>query len=84
MHGQETCWGQVSFACYKDTDGNWLDGGVNYGLHVPANAPAEVMRILPLEEAWLQAAFAKARPNGPCPCGGGKKFKHCPGRTSRG
>jgi len=47
-------------------------------------APAEVMRVLPLEEARLQAAFAKARPNGPCPCGSGKKFKHCHGRSFQG
>ena len=40
-------------------------------------APAEVMRILPLEEAWLQTAFARARPDDPCPCGSGRKFKHC-------
>jgi hypothetical protein len=28
-------------ATYKDKDGDWLDGGTNYVLHVPANAPAE-------------------------------------------
>ena len=41
MHGQETGWGQVYLATYQDGDGDWLDGGVNYVLHVPANAPAE-------------------------------------------
>lgn len=41
MHGQETGWGQVYLAAYQDSDGDWLDGGVNYVLHVPANAPAE-------------------------------------------
>jgi len=41
MHGQETGWGQVYLASYQDGDGDWLDGGVNYVLHVPANAPAE-------------------------------------------
>ncbi|MCJ7537738.1 MAG: DUF1254 domain-containing protein [Anaerolineales bacterium] len=41
MHGQEIGWGQVYLAAYQDSDGDWLDGGVNYVLHVPANAPAE-------------------------------------------
>ena len=41
MHGQKTGKGQVYLATYKDKDGDWLDGGKNYMLHVPANAPAE-------------------------------------------
>lgn len=28
-------------AAYKDSDGDWLDGGADYVLHVPPNAPAE-------------------------------------------
>ena len=41
MHGQKTGKGQVYMASYKDKDGDWLDGGTNYVLNVPANAPAE-------------------------------------------
>jgi hypothetical protein len=41
MHGQKTGKGQVYMATYKDKDGDWLDGGNNYVLHVPADAPAE-------------------------------------------
>lgn len=41
MHGQKTGKGQVYMATYKDKDGGWLDGGTNYVLHVPADAPAE-------------------------------------------
>jgi hypothetical protein len=41
MHGQKTGKGQVYLASYKDRDGDWLDGGTNYILNVPANAPAE-------------------------------------------
>jgi hypothetical protein len=41
MHGQKTGKGQVYLAAYKDKDGDWLDGGTNYVLDVPANAPAE-------------------------------------------
>jgi hypothetical protein len=32
--------GQRYIACYKDKDGNWLDGGNTYRLHVPPNPPA--------------------------------------------
>jgi len=41
MHGQETGWGQVYMATYKDGSGDWLDGAKDYTLHVPANPPAE-------------------------------------------
>jgi hypothetical protein len=41
MHGEKTGKGQVYMATYKDKDGDWLDGGNNYVLHVPADAPAE-------------------------------------------
>jgi hypothetical protein len=41
MHGQKTGKGQIYMATYKDGDGDWLDGGTNYVLHVPPDAPAE-------------------------------------------
>jgi hypothetical protein len=41
MHGQKTGKGQIYMASYKDKDGDWLDGGKDYTLHVPADAPAE-------------------------------------------
>jgi hypothetical protein len=41
MHGQETGWGQVYMAAYQDGDGDWLDGGMQYVLHLPPNVPAE-------------------------------------------
>ena len=40
MHGQKTGKGQVYMAAYRDADGDWLDGEVNYTLHVPPNVPA--------------------------------------------
>ncbi len=43
-------------------------------------APAEVMQILPIEEARRQTAFAQAKRNDPCPCGSGRPFRHCHGR----
>ncbi|MBN1249125.1 MAG: anaerobic sulfatase maturase [Anaerolineae bacterium] len=42
--------------------------------------PANVMRRINAEDQALQAAFASANRNDPCPCGSGKKFKHCHGR----
>ncbi len=41
MHGQKTGKGQIYMATYKDADGDWLDGGTNYVLHLPPNVPAE-------------------------------------------
>jgi uncharacterized protein len=39
----------------------------------------EVMAILAQSEKELQKKFAQAGRNDPCPCGSGKKFKHCHG-----
>ncbi|MCB8928602.1 MAG: anaerobic sulfatase maturase [Ardenticatenaceae bacterium] len=45
-------------------------------------APAEIMSLMAAEdEKERQAAFAQASRNDPCPCGSGKKFKLCHGRT---
>jgi uncharacterized protein len=43
--------------------------------------PAEIMQILVAEEKQQQEAFAGVRRNDPCPCGSGRKFKHCHGRS---
>jgi uncharacterized protein len=43
-------------------------------------APANVMRWVAEKEK--QAAFKNARRNDPCPCGSGRKFKHCCGRDA--
>ena len=43
--------------------------------------PANIMRILAEEEAVMQRRFAAAQRNDPCPCGSGRKFKQCHGRT---
>jgi len=46
------------------------------------NRPAaEVMQLLPVQEAKMAAALAKAGRNDPCPCGSGRKVKHCHGKT---
>jgi uncharacterized protein len=43
-------------------------------------APAEIVRWYAVEDVKRAQAFATAGPNDPCPCGSGKKFKHCHGR----
>jgi uncharacterized protein len=41
----------------------------------------EIMHILTAQELnRLRQAMANAKPNDPCPCGSGKKFKNCHGR----
>ncbi len=42
--------------------------------------PAGIMRYLWERDIQLQAAFARAGRNDPCPCGSGRKFKNCHGR----
>ncbi len=42
-------------------------------------APAEIMQILGAQE---REAFATVGRNDPCPCGSGRKFKHCHGRAA--
>ena len=46
-------------------------------------APAEIMRWYAERDAQRQQAFAHTGRNDPCPCGSGKKFKHCHGASTR-
>ena len=43
-------------------------------------APANVMAHIAHQDDQRRQAFAQAGRNDPCPCGSGKKFKHCHGR----
>lgn len=47
-------------------------------------SPAEIMILLAQKETRLEALFATAERNDPCPCGSGRKFKHCHGSSNRG
>ena len=55
MHGQNTGWGQVYMATYKDSDGDWLDGGTDYVFNVPANPPAEAFWAMTLYDVSTRA-----------------------------
>jgi uncharacterized protein len=43
-------------------------------------APSELMRLYTEQDQKWQELLAKTGRNEPCPCGSGKKFKHCHGR----
>jgi uncharacterized protein len=45
-------------------------------------APAEVMQLLPAEEARIRTAIRQAKPGDPCPCGSRKPIRHCHGRKA--
>jgi uncharacterized protein len=45
-------------------------------------APAEIMTLLEREEQEFQAGLARLGRNEPCPCGSGRKVKHCHGRAT--
>ncbi len=45
--------------------------------------PANVMVAVARQDAEFQRKLAMAGRNDPCPCGSGRKFKHCHGRHTR-
>ncbi len=55
MHGQETGWGQIYMAAYKDSDGDWLDGAQNYVLNIPKDPPAETFWSMTLYDVSTRA-----------------------------
>jgi len=50
------------------------------GLLRENRAPAEIMQWYNKRDLERAQAFSDAKPNDPCPCGSGKKFKQCHGR----
>ena len=42
MKSQTPGLGQAYLGGYTDADGNWLDGGRSYAVHVPADPPAKL------------------------------------------
>ena len=59
-----------------------IDGPMRYMANelMHRRPPANIMIALAREEAALQERFKDVGRNDPCPCGSGKKFKHCHGR----
>jgi preprotein translocase subunit SecA len=48
-----------------------------YGGVIPEGLPADQREALPV--SYLPADWERTSRNAPCPCGSGKKFKHCHG-----
>lgn len=69
------CRGYKAFFTHIDRPMRVMAGELRSG-----RPPANIMLYLAQEEAELQRRFARARRNEPCPCGSGRKFKHCCGR----
>jgi len=51
------------------------------GLLERGQAPAAIMQVLANEEQKTEMRFQNIGRNDPCPCGSGKKFKHCHGQS---
>jgi membrane protein implicated in regulation of membrane protease activity len=49
-------------------------------LTTPARRPAHRIHMLPTTLTQSQRLATSVRLNAPCPCGSGKKYKHCHGR----
>jgi uncharacterized protein len=72
------CQGYTAFFTHIDRPMRMMAAELRAG-----RAPANVMLHLAREEKALQSRLAQAARNDPCPCGSGRKFKHCHGRRSR-
>jgi len=69
------CEGLQHFFKHVDTSMKIMAGLISRGY--PA---AQVMEILTQEQARWEALFARTGRNDLCPCGSGRRFKHCHGR----
>lgn len=58
MHAQKTGKGQVYLAAYRDNDDDWLDGGTNYTLRIPPNAPVEAFWSLTVYDVSTRCIIA--------------------------
>ena len=54
MKSQTPGKGQAYLGAYTDADGEWLDGGRGYTLHVPADPPAQLF--------WSATVYDVAHP----------------------
>jgi uncharacterized protein len=69
------CPGYKSFFTHIDPDMRKIADLLRAGRYAD-----EIMGILAEREAASRNAFAHAGRNEPCPCGSGRKYKHCHGR----
>jgi uncharacterized protein len=69
------CAGYKKFFSHVDRPMRTMARLVQQGRHAD-----EIMEIIAENKGRLEPAYAGVRRNDPCPCGSGKKFKHCHGR----
>ncbi len=69
------CAGYRAFFNHVDAPMRFMAAEYNAG-----RPPTNIMLHLARQQAELEQHFAQAGRNDPCPCGSGKKFKHCHGR----
>ncbi|MGX7678700.1 DUF1254 domain-containing protein [Jatrophihabitans sp. DSM 45814] len=54
MKSQTPGLGQAYLGGYTDADGNWLDGGRDYTIHIPANPPAKLFWSFTVYDVWTR------------------------------
>lgn len=69
------CQGYKAFFTHIDPAMRWMAAELQ-----AARSPAGIMQYLVRQEAEFQRRLAQAGRNDPCPCGSGRKVKHCHGR----
>ncbi|MGD9030233.1 MAG: anaerobic sulfatase maturase [Anaerolineae bacterium] len=72
------CEGYRAFFHHIERPMGLIAEDVRGGVH-----PDQIRRRLVQDAQAHESTFARAGRNDPCPCGGGRKFKHCHGRSSR-
>jgi uncharacterized protein len=71
------CAGYKAFFHHIDQPMRMMSDLLRQGL-----APSQVVAWYAAEDERLRAALAKAGRNDPCPCGSGRKVKHCHGASA--
>lgn len=72
------CEGYKKFFTYTKTPMLLMQGLINKGSYAD-----EIMEIIAQADKRLKNAYTNAERNDPCPCGSGKKFKHCHGSHAK-
>ena len=72
------CAGYRAFFNYIDRPMRWMAAELR-----AQRAPANIMAYLAGKEKEINQQFANVGRNAPCPCGSGRKFKQCHGRSRR-
>ncbi len=64
MKSQTPGLGQAYLGTYTDGNGDWLDGGKHYTLHVPANVPAKLFWSATVYDVWTRCLIDNEQQRG--------------------